>query len=101
VATTGELPRVDARLVDGFVSHLELERRLSPHTIAAYRRDLTQLATFLGRNRASLAAAEYPLLRRFLAQQRTLGYARSSIARRVAAIRTFYRWADSLEKVSA
>jgi integrase/recombinase XerC len=33
------------------------------------------------------------LLRRFLAQQHTRGYARASIARRVGAIRTFYRWA--------
>jgi integrase/recombinase XerC len=32
------------------------------------------------------------LLRRFLAQQHTLGYSRSSIARRVATFRTFYRW---------
>ena len=35
----------------------------------------------------------YPLLRRFLAQQHTLGYARASMLRRVGAIHTFYRWA--------
>jgi integrase/recombinase XerC len=32
------------------------------------------------------------MLRRFLAQQHTLGYARASVARRVGAIHTFYRW---------
>ncbi len=99
--TTDELPRVDARLVDDFASHLALERRLSPNTVAAYRRDLTQLATFLARNRTSLGAVEYPLLRRFLAQQHTLGYARASIARRVAAIRTFYRWAMVVGRLRA
>jgi integrase/recombinase XerC len=93
VLTTDELPLVDARLVDDFVSHLALERGLSPNTVAAYRRDLTQLAVFLVRNRASLPTVEYHLLRRFLAQRHTLGYARSSIARGVAAIKTFYRWA--------
>jgi integrase/recombinase XerC len=93
VATRDELPLVDARWVDDFVDHLALERRLSPNTVDAYRRDLTQLAVFLSRNRTSFAAVEYPLLRRFLAQQHTLGFARASIARRVAAIRTFYRWA--------
>ncbi len=87
--------RDDERLIAAFAEHLADERRLSPHTVAAYRRDLTQLATFLGRQRRSLVAATYPELRRFLAQQATLGYARSSIARRVGTIHTFYRWATA------
>lgn len=88
-----ELPHDDARLVDRFVRHLAEERRLSPHTVAAYRRDVVHLGTFLTRQRSSLAGAAYPQLRRFLAHEMTLGYARASIARRVASIRTFYRWA--------
>jgi integrase/recombinase XerC len=90
-----DLPHDDARLVDRFVRHLADERRLSPHTVAAYRRDLVHLATFLVRQGSGLAAAEYPQLRRFLAHELTLGYARASIARRVASIHTFYRWAVS------
>jgi integrase/recombinase XerC len=91
-----DLPRPDdERLIEAFADHLALERRLSEHTVVAYRRDLTQLATFLGRQRRSLATVTYPELRRFLAQQATLGYARSSIARRVGAIHTFYRWATA------
>jgi len=85
----------DERLIEAFVDHLAFERRLSEHTVAAYRRDVTQLATFLGRQHRSLVSATYPELRRFLAQQATLGYARSSIARRVGAIHTFYRWATA------
>jgi integrase/recombinase XerC len=79
-------------LIEAFAAHLQHERHLSDHTVAAYRRDLRQLLTFLSRTGIPLADAEYPLLRRFLAQQHTLGYARASIARRVGAIRTFYRW---------
>ena len=60
-----------------------------------------QLATFLTRNRSSLGDAPYPLLRRFLAQQHTLGYARATIARRVGAIKTFYRWAVSAGRVQS
>lgn len=86
-------PSADGLLIDAFAGHLALERRLSPHTVTAYRSDLRRLATFLERDRSSLADATYPLLRRFLAQQHTLGYARASIARRVGAIRTFYGWA--------
>ncbi len=93
VAPQEDLSPSDAHLIEAFVGHLRHERHLSEHTVAAYRADLTQLATFLTRNDAALATAEYPQLRRFLAQQHTLGYARASIARRVGAIRTFYRWA--------
>ena len=87
------LPHDDDRLIRAFEDHLALERRLSPNTVHAYRTDLRAVATFLGRNRSSLGTATHPLLRRFLAQQHTLGYARASIARRVGALRTFYRWA--------
>jgi integrase/recombinase XerC len=88
-----ELPHADAGVIGGFVDHLALERHLSANTVAAYRRDLDQLALFLSRQRRTLATASLALLRRFLAQQATLGYARASVARKVGAIHTFYRWA--------
>ena len=87
------LPPSELRLIDAFADHLRLERHLADNTLSAYRRDLTHLAVFLKRNRSSLAEVPYDLLRRFLAQQHTLGYARASIARGVGAINTFYRWA--------
>src|SRR5204863_10097495 len=88
-----ELPHAEAELIEAFARHLDLERRFSPHTVQAYRRDLAQLASFLSRGGRSLGSADHALLRRFLAQQATRGYARASVARRVASIRTFYRWA--------
>ena len=94
------LPRVrpdvrddDAELIARFVDHLGLERHLSAHTLQAYRSDLEHLGSFLERQGGSLVTASQGVLRRFLAQQMTLGYARSSVARRVAAMHTFYRWA--------
>ncbi|MBA3691337.1 MAG: tyrosine recombinase [Actinobacteria bacterium] len=87
-----ELPASQAALIERFAGHLTLERRLSDHTVVAYRRDVKQLAAFLHRGGGSLEAATYGALRRFLAQQTTRGYARASIARRVGAIHTFYRW---------
>ena len=95
------LPRTEVELLRAFEDHLALERRLSPNTVAAYGGDLGQVATFLTRNRSSLGDAPYPLLRRFLAQQHTLGYSRATIARRVGAIRTFYRWAVSAGRVQS
>jgi integrase/recombinase XerC len=92
VASPHEIPPDQAHLIEDFCDHLRLERNLSPNTVAAYRRDLGQLAVFLVRQGSSFTAVGYPLLRRFLAQQHTLGYARASVARRVGAIHTFYRW---------
>ena len=63
------LPPTEFALLSDFEDHLALERRLSPNTVAAYRGDLEQLATFLARNHSSLGDAPYPILRRFLAQQ--------------------------------
>ena len=90
-----DLPLSDAALIQAFADHLALERHLADSTVDAYRRDLTQLATFLRRARRELTTARLPDLRRFLAQLTTLGYARASIARRVGAIHTFYRWAKA------
>ncbi|MFL5798574.1 MAG: tyrosine recombinase XerC [Actinomycetota bacterium] len=95
MAAADGVPHSEAALLAAFRDHLALERRLSPHTVEAYRRDLEQLIRFLDRSGGSLSAATHPQLRRFLAHQATLGYARTSVARRVAAIRTFYRWAGS------
>jgi site-specific recombinase XerD len=88
-----DLPGADDALIRTFVDHLAFERHLAATTVDAYARDLRQLASFLARGRRSLGAAELDDLRRFLAQLSTLGYARASIARRVGAIHTFYRWA--------
>lgn len=87
------MPQSEADLLETFVAHLRDERKLSPNTVGAYRRDLDQLFRFLERGHIAVTSATYYDLRRFLGQQATLGYARASVARRVGAIRTFFRWA--------
>jgi integrase/recombinase XerC len=88
-------------LIEAFTDHLSLVRRLSSNTTRAYRRDLSYLASFLARAGSSLERTEPALLRRWLAQQATRGYARSSIARRVAAVRSFYKWAEARGRVTS
>jgi tyrosine recombinase XerC len=88
----GDAGERDIRLIEEYIQHLALERRLSPHTVAAYRSDLMGLATFLGRSGTDLAGATHSLLRRWLAHLATRGYARTSVARKGAAVRSMYRY---------
>jgi len=72
--------------VDGFLALLAARR--APRTVDAYRRDLAALAAFLGTSPASATTEE---LERYVAQLRANGLSGGTIARRIAAARTFYR----------
>jgi integrase/recombinase XerC len=93
VSALEELAPQDAVVIEAFVDHLSHERRLSTHTVRAYRTDLSALGTFLRRGSRSLHDADHRLLRRWLAHLSTRGYARTSVARKAASIRSFYAWA--------
>jgi integrase/recombinase XerD len=67
---------------------LNLAARRSPRTVDAYRRDLRELAAFRG---GPVGDATVTELERWLAQMRADGLAPSTIARRVAAVRTYFR----------
>jgi len=62
--------------------------RLAPRTVEAYRRDLAHLAAWLG---GSPAGGDTAQLAAYVASLRAEGRAATTIARRVAAIRSFYR----------
>src|SRR6266480_3847032 len=72
--------------VDGFLALLAARR--APRTVDAYRRDLAAFRDWLGR---SVGAATTDDLERYLAELRARGLAATTIARRVAALRTFFR----------
>src|SRR5258705_299281 len=74
-----------------FLSHLAHERRMSGHTIAAYRRDLLALAEFGGRRKfAAWNLLDHSQLRAFAAALHGAGLSPRSIQRRLSAARTFY-----------
>jgi integrase/recombinase XerC len=77
-----------------FLEDLRHRRGLSPHTVEAYGSDLSQFRTFLEESAGTTDIADIDVLaiRSFLARLHQEGTARSSIARKLAAIRTFFRF---------
>lgn len=79
--------------IDRFVRHLTLERRVSAHTAAAYRRDLGQLSRFCGQRRIEAwDRLEHGQLRAFAAAEHAGGLSPRSVQRRLSAVRTFYAY---------
>jgi integrase/recombinase XerD len=75
-----------------FLLHLASERGLADNSIHAYRRDLEDLEKFLTRNGTALLRAGSDDLRAYLRDQTRRGQATRTVARRLAAIRTFLRY---------
>jgi site-specific recombinase XerD len=85
-----ELPPWAAPLVDDYLARAGGPRRLSPHTLAAYRSDLAQFLDFCRRGGANdLDSIDRNLFRSFLAELDRQGYARRSLVRKSSAVRAF------------
>ncbi|MEW2374639.1 tyrosine recombinase XerC [Micromonospora sp. NPDC047812] len=80
--------------VDDFAGHLAAVRNRSAHTVRAYVGDVVSLLDHAHRmGCAGLPELDLAVLRSWLAKQRTMGAARTSLARRAASARTFSAWA--------
>ena len=78
-----------------FITHLAVERRLSPRTLDAYRDDLQRLSAALDDDGATeWTAVTTDRVRGFVAAEHRAGQAPRTLARRLSAIRAFYRWAQ-------
>jgi integrase/recombinase XerC len=82
--------------VADFLRHLALEKNASPYTVKAYREDLTQAVGFfkerLGGASPSARQLSTRLLRSYLAWLSEQGYAKTTVARRIAAVRAWCRF---------
>ena len=79
--------------VEEFIGHLQVERRMSPHTLDAYRRDLAALVGWADADGIhDLLALQTEQLRAFVAAEHRRGLSPKSLQRRLSACRSFYRW---------
>jgi integrase/recombinase XerC len=88
-------PSVEA-VLEEFDEYLELQRGRSDHTRRAYLGDLRSLFAFLGERSPDVALTQLtlPVLRSWLAAQAGAGTARTTLARRTSAVKTFTAWAS-------
>ena len=79
-------------MIDIYLDHLRVERRLAAHTLESYARDLGALAAFSAGVARKPEALDRSALEAFVRQRMASGLSPRSVARSVAAIRGFYRF---------
>jgi site-specific recombinase XerD len=93
-ATRAALPDGMRDAVDSYARHLASERGRSTHTVRAYIGDVVSLLDHAQRLSCDeIGELDLSVLRSWLARLRTTGAARTSLARRAAAARSFSAWA--------
>jgi integrase/recombinase XerC len=77
--------------LSGYLTRLATQRRLSPHTVAAYRSDLGQFADFCDRlGLKNWDEVDRKVVRQYLSVLDDRSYSRRSIARKASAVRSFF-----------
>jgi integrase/recombinase XerC len=97
VTTGGDATRSDAgSAVQDYLTHLEKERNVSPHTLQAYGRDCAEFVAFLGDYYGGAAwswqGVDRLAMRGFMARLTKRGLSKRSVARALAGVRGLYRY---------
>jgi len=82
----------DGRLLEAFLEMMSAERGAAPNTLASYRRDLGDYGSFLRARGTGFVQAPADLVRAYLVDLDDRGFAPSSAARRLSAIRQLHRF---------
>ncbi len=80
-------------MVESFLEYIEYEKRYSPHTLTSYRNDLSQFAHFLAStSRHSPPEATFTDVRGWLVSLTKEGVEASTISRKMACLRSYYKY---------
>ncbi|WP_292937329.1 tyrosine recombinase XerC [Noviherbaspirillum sp.] len=89
--------------IASYLDSLEKQRKLSPHTVSNYRRDLVELVALTDTlpGNPALSAISHFHIRKFAAQLHAKGLNARSIARKLSAWRGFYEWLAEHDTLAA
>src|SRR5271170_54112 len=86
--------------ISSFLTHVRVEKGLSPNTVTAYRQDLAKFALFAQKRRLALAAVSKDDLVDFLAALYRQKLESKSVARNLVTLRNFFRFAQMHELIA-
>lgn len=92
------------KAVEEFLDSIKYEKNCSPHTIEAYARDLKEFLSYLDGGRGSLpqlSEIDHISIRDFLGHLHRKGNRRSSIGRKLASIRSFFKFLHKEGRINA
>jgi len=88
--------------MEAFFDYLRTEMRCSPHTLTSYKNDLRQFAAYLqsAHELSDPVQARYPLIRGWIVELMNDGNEASTVNRKVACLRSYYKFLLRTEKIS-
>lgn len=86
------MPTSEQALLERWLDHIWMEKGLGDQTLASYRSDLEQFALWL-QQRSALLQADRIVVLEWLSTLMQRGLSARSVARKMSALRGFYRWA--------
>ena len=86
-----------------YYTYLSFEKRFSPHTVNAYKTDLTQFKAFLARvyEVDDLKSVSFPMLRSFVVDLMEQGLEAKSVNRKLSAVKSFFKYLRKIGVLNA
>lgn len=89
-------------LLNKFLDYLYLQRNSSPNTIKSYKRDILQFINFLKKRKIkSFNSISYDILLLYLGFLRNSGYSENTIGRKVASLKSFFKFLTNRKLIKA
>jgi integrase/recombinase XerC len=81
-------------MIESFLKYLQYEKRVSPHTLVAYKNDLEQFNSFLLETfpDVNVQTSDYGIIRTWIIQLVESGIKATSVNRKIATLKTFYKF---------
>ena len=89
------LSRINNEAISLFLGYLQHERNMSEHTVRNYGTDIAQFVAFLagvGRDGDFPERVDHLIIRSFMSEMEAKGVSRQTVARKIAALRSFYKF---------